>query len=44
MVGRTKTDRYYNEQTEGNFYFMLSSEINTYQKQIKVISVTSEMI
>ena len=25
-------------------YFKLSSEINAYQKQIKVISVTSEMI
>ena len=27
-----------------HFYFILSSEINAYQKQIKVISVTSEMI
>ena len=26
------------------FYFILSSEINAYQKQIKVISITSEMI
>ena len=26
------------------FYFILSSEINAYKKQIKVISVTSEMI
>ena len=26
------------------FYFILSSEINPYQKQIKVISITSEMI
>ena len=26
------------------FYFVLSSEINAYQKQIKVISITSEMI
>ena len=25
-------------------YFILSSEINAYQKQIKVISITSEMI
>ena len=27
-----------------DFYFTLSSEINAYQKQIKVISITSEMI
>ena len=27
-----------------SFYFILSSEINAYQKQIKVISITSEMI
>ena len=27
-----------------NIYFILSSEINAYQKQIKVISITSEMI
>ena len=27
-----------------HFYFILSSEINAYQKQIKVISITSEMI
>ena len=26
------------------FYFILSSEINAYQKQIKMISITSEMI
>ena len=26
------------------FYFILSSEINAYQKQIKVLSITSEMI
>ena len=26
------------------FYIMLSSEINAYQKQIKVISITNEMI
>ena len=26
------------------FYFTLSSEINAYQNQIKVISITSEMI
>ena len=26
------------------YYFILSSEINAYQKQIKVISITSEMI
>ena len=26
------------------FYFISSSEINAYQKQIKVISITSEMI
>ena len=26
------------------FYFILSSEINAYQKQIKVIPITSEMI
>ena len=26
------------------FYFILSSEINAYQKQIKVILITSEMI
>ena len=26
------------------FYFILSSEFNAYQKQIKVISITSEMI
>ena len=26
------------------FYFIPSSEINAYQKQIKVISITSEMI
>ena len=26
------------------FYFILSSEINAYQKQIKVISIISEMI
>ena len=26
------------------FYFVLSSEINAYQKQIKVISITSELI
>ena len=25
-------------------YFILSSEINVYKKQIKVISITSEMI
>ena len=25
-------------------YFILSTEINAYQKQIKVISITSEMI
>ena len=25
-------------------YFILSSEINAYQKQIEVISITSEMI
>ena len=25
-------------------YFILSSEINAYQKQIKMISITSEMI
>ena len=27
-----------------SFYFILSSEISAYQKQIKVISITSEMI
>ena len=27
-----------------NFYLILSSEINAYQKQIKMISITSEMI
>ena len=27
-----------------NIYFILSSEINAYQKQIKVISITNEMI
>ena len=27
-----------------DIYFILSSEINAYQKQIKVISITSEMI
>ena len=27
-----------------NFYFILRSEIKAYQKQIKVISITSEMI
>ena len=27
-----------------SFYFILSCKINAYQKQIKVISVTSEMI
>ena len=26
------------------FYFILSSEISAYQKQIKVISITSEII
>ena len=26
------------------FYFILSSETNAYEKQIKVISITSEMI
>ena len=26
------------------FYFILTSEINAYQKQIKMISITSEMI
>ena len=26
------------------YYFILSSEINAYQKQIKVISITSERI
>ena len=26
------------------FYFILGSEINAYQKQIKVILITSEMI
>ena len=26
------------------FYVLLSSEINAYQKQMKVISITSEMI
>ena len=27
-----------------SIYFILSSEINAYQKQIKVISITSEMV
>ena len=27
-----------------HFYFILSGEINAYQKQIKMISITSEMI
>ena len=26
------------------YYFILSSEVNVYQKQIKVISISSEMI
>ena len=27
-----------------DIYFILSSEINAYQKQLKVVSITSEMI
>ena len=32
------------ENKNRNFYSILSSEINAYQKQIKVISITSEMM
>ena len=35
---------WYQVAADGIIYFILSSEINVYQKQIKVISITSEMI
>ena len=34
----------HNTSCKTQFYFILSSEINAYQKQIKVISITCELI
>ena len=43
-LGDILTDKNTLHKVDFLFYFILSSEINAYQKQLKVISVTSEMI
>ena len=42
--GDTMVSILYEYDLDKDYYFILSSEINAYQKQIKVISITSEMI
>ena len=44
LISKTRISVYPLFHSSKIFYFILSSEINAYQKQIKVISITSEMI
>ena len=44
MYKNFENDQVYTCSVDKIFYFILTSEINAYQKQIKMISITSEMI
>ena len=44
MYKNFENDHAYTNSVDKIFYFIPTSEINAYQKQIKMISITSEMI